>query len=259
MKCQRKASPYSACLRSRSCARFSPTTSMPASTSTAMSGSETYFVAATTVTWPPMSPRIRSYAARTASGDVADHSLPTSDAAVAAVREEVAAAGRADVDALDRRDARVVQNAFGDGPEIEVAAANGGGAEPCAVGVGDVLADLVATRPDARTDRGGEARAAQGCGTRFEDALEQPEPAGVQQGERRAAVAARERDGEAVRCELQHRHAWFVRPQAVALPPTLPGDRAVHGRGVHLAVHRERLGVGVDRRAQPPPVLVRVL
>ena len=50
MKCQRNASPYSACFRSRSCARFSPTTSTPASTSTAMSASETYFVAATIVT-----------------------------------------------------------------------------------------------------------------------------------------------------------------------------------------------------------------
>ena len=39
MKCQRKASPYSACFASRSCARFSPTTVIPASTSTAMSAS----------------------------------------------------------------------------------------------------------------------------------------------------------------------------------------------------------------------------
>ena len=50
MKCQRNASPYSACLRSRSCARFSPTTSTPASASIAISSTETYFVATTTVT-----------------------------------------------------------------------------------------------------------------------------------------------------------------------------------------------------------------
>ncbi len=56
MKCQRNASPYTACFASRSCARFSPTTSMPASTSSAMSASETYFVAATTVT-PGPTPR----------------------------------------------------------------------------------------------------------------------------------------------------------------------------------------------------------
>ena len=60
MKCQRNASPYSACLASRSCTRFSPTTSIPASASTAKSASGTYFVAATTVTPGPTSARIRS-------------------------------------------------------------------------------------------------------------------------------------------------------------------------------------------------------
>ena len=60
MKCQRNASPYTACFASRSWARFSPTTSIPASTSTAMSSSETYFVAATTVTPAPTSRLIRS-------------------------------------------------------------------------------------------------------------------------------------------------------------------------------------------------------
>src|SRR6185295_6339355 len=60
MKCQRNASPYSACLRSRSCARFSPTTSMPASASTPRSASATYFVAATIVTVSPTSARMRS-------------------------------------------------------------------------------------------------------------------------------------------------------------------------------------------------------
>ena len=60
MKCQRKASPYAACFASRSWARFSPIVSMPASASVARSSTETYFVAATTVTLGPTSSRIRS-------------------------------------------------------------------------------------------------------------------------------------------------------------------------------------------------------
>ena len=60
MKCHRNALPYRACFASRSCARFSPTTSMPASASTPSSSTETYFVAATTVTPEPASARIAS-------------------------------------------------------------------------------------------------------------------------------------------------------------------------------------------------------
>ena len=58
MKCQRNASPKAACLASRSWARFSPTTSTPASTSGERSS--TYFVAATIVTPGPSSVLIRS-------------------------------------------------------------------------------------------------------------------------------------------------------------------------------------------------------
>ena len=57
MKCQRNASPYAACLAARSWARFSPTTSTPASARIAMSCSATYFVAATIVTAGPSSSR----------------------------------------------------------------------------------------------------------------------------------------------------------------------------------------------------------
>src|SRR3954462_5385392 len=110
MKCQRKASPYSACLRSSSCARFSPTTSTPASTRTAMSASETYFVAATIVTCSPTSARMRADAVRTASGDVADHPLPAGDAGIAAVGEVLVVAGGAHIGTLDRSHTRVAQD-----------------------------------------------------------------------------------------------------------------------------------------------------
>src|SRR5947209_16381480 len=108
MKCHRNVSPYSACLRSRSCARFSPTVRTPASASTAMSLGETYFVAATIVTPSPISLWMRARFVRTVSGDVADHSLTTRDAAVAAVREETVRIARsAEVEALERADTRL--------------------------------------------------------------------------------------------------------------------------------------------------------
>src|SRR4051794_1183055 len=121
MKCHRNASPYSACLRSSSCARFSPTTSTPASTSTDMSASETYFVAATIATCSPTSARMRSYAARTASGDVADHPLPAGHAGVTAVREVLVVAGGAHVCALDHPPPPVAPDTFGARPEGEAA------------------------------------------------------------------------------------------------------------------------------------------
>ncbi len=60
MKCQRKSSPNRSCFASRSCARFSPTTSTPASARTAISSTDTYFVAATIVTPGPTSALISS-------------------------------------------------------------------------------------------------------------------------------------------------------------------------------------------------------
>src|SRR3954451_20046000 len=188
MKCQRNASPYSACLRSSSCARFSPTTSTPASTSTAMSASETYFVAATIVTCSPTSARMRSYAARTASGDVADHPVPAGHAGVTAVREVLVVAGGAHVCALDGRHARVAQDTLGDGPEVEVASAHCLAAEAVAVGRRDVVADLVTAWADPRADGGAKCTRAECCDPRLDDPCEEPEATRVQERERRPAV-----------------------------------------------------------------------
>src|SRR4051794_24972767 len=123
MKCQRNASPYSACFSSRSCARFSPTTRTPASTSTARSADGTYFVAATTVTPAPTSACTRSRRARTSAGDSTDHALHAAPGAVAAVREEeLRVAARAQVDAFHVVDAGATQRAFRRRPQVEVAA-----------------------------------------------------------------------------------------------------------------------------------------
>src|SRR3954447_15559688 len=259
MKCQRNASPYSACLRSSSCARFSPTTSTPASTSTAMSASETYFVAATIVTRSPTSSRMRSYAARTASGDVADHPLSPGDAGVTAVREVLAVAGGAHVCTLDRRHARVVQDPLGDGPEVEVASAHGLGAEAVAVGRRDVVAHFVTARPDPRSDGGGKCTVAECGDPPLDDPCEEPEPARVQERERRPAVVASECDRETVRRQLQHRDARLVGPEPVAFTAALAWDSPVHRRRVNLAVHRQPTGIGIHCLAEAVTVLLDVV
>src|SRR4051812_26851803 len=122
MKCQRNASPYSACFASRSWARFSPTTVTPASTSAAISGSETYFVAATTVTFGPTSACTRASRSRITSGDGTDHPLDAAGPAVAPVREEqLGVVAGAERNALDARDPGCAERALGRTPEVELA------------------------------------------------------------------------------------------------------------------------------------------
>src|SRR3954470_9094098 len=259
MKCQRKASPYSACLRSSSCARFSPTTSTPASTSKAMSASETYFVAATIVTCSPTSARMRSYAARTASGDVADHPLPTGDAGVTAVREVLVVAGGAHVCALDRRHARVAQNTLGDCPEVEVASTDCLGAEAFAVARRDVVADLVTARPDPRSDGRGKSTRTERLDSRLDDPREKPKATRVQERERRPAVVASDRDRQTVGGELQHGDARLVGPEPVAFAAALARDSAVHRRGMDLAIHCQATGIGIHSLAEAAAVLLDVV
>src|SRR4029079_108568 len=100
--CPRKASPSSPCFASRSCARFSPTTGIPASASTAKSATLTYFVAATIVTAGPTAALTRSNRSRSSAGDSTDDPLDAAPRAAAAVREEeLLVAACAEVDALD--------------------------------------------------------------------------------------------------------------------------------------------------------------
>src|SRR5690242_2875228 len=67
MKSQLKRSPHRSRLASRSCSRFSPTSSIPASASAPMSASRTYLVAARISTSGPASRRMRSRLACTRS------------------------------------------------------------------------------------------------------------------------------------------------------------------------------------------------
>src|SRR5262249_13404836 len=122
MKCQRKASPYSACFRSRSCARFSPTTVTPASTSAAISASATYFVAATIVTELPICAWMPASRARISSGESTDHALGAALTAAPSMGEEqLRMTARAEIDPVDTLHARRQQCALGRQREIEPA------------------------------------------------------------------------------------------------------------------------------------------
>src|SRR4051812_23650276 len=121
MKCQRNASPYSACFASRSCARFSPTTVTPASSSAVICASGTYFVAATIVTAGPTSACTRSKRARISGGDGTDHALHAAGEPVAAMREEeLRMVARAEVEPFDTLDARPPEGPLGGAPEVEL-------------------------------------------------------------------------------------------------------------------------------------------
>src|SRR5262249_4445945 len=134
------------------------------------------------------------------------------------MREEVGATRGADVYALDGFDAGLAQDPLRRGPEVEVAAAQHVVAEAVAIRTGDVVADLVAARPDPRTDRGRETLASEGRDAGLDDSFEQSHPSRVKQGERRTPCRTRERDRETVRRQLQHRHTRVVGPQPVPLP-----------------------------------------
>src|SRR5438270_1506102 len=253
MKCQRNASPYSACFASRSCARFSPTTVMPASTSLAMSGRSTYFVAATIVTSGPTTERTCSKRSRIASGDSTDHSLDTAGVPVAPMREEeLRMVVRAEVDALDVLDASRTQGAFRRAPQVEVPIDG----QVVVEETGHLRPDLVAARADRGPDHG-RLRALAEAGHAVRDhAFAQPAPARVQNGDRARLVRADNRDRQAVRGHREHRQLHLVRPQAVTGLAACARVRAVHRRRMPLAVEREPLRRQTERLARKATVLL---
>src|SRR6476661_2137610 len=172
---------------------------MPASARATMSSSDTYFVAATTVTSGPTSALICSYRARICSGDVGDHPLAACASRVAPVREEqVRVAGRAEIGAVDVGDAGSVQRALGGRPQVEPAPADDVGAVPLAERPGDLVTDLVAAWADPGADRRRQPGASErGDGVR-DDSRQEATPADVQRRDRRRpAVRPGDRDRQA--------------------------------------------------------------
>ena len=148
---------------------------------------------------------------------------------------------------MDLAHARGAERPLGRAPEVEPAVVHDSRAEPLAERIRHLLPDLVAARPDARADRGGEP-AAECRGAALDDPGEQAPPADVECGDRRpCAVRPCERDRQAVGGEDEQRLAGRIRPEAVAGPAA--SGRTPDRRAVNLASVREQLGLGADLRA----------
>src|SRR5687767_13536480 len=91
-------------------------------------------------------------------------------------------AGRAEIEPLDRLHPGVAQHALVQGPQVEVAALEGFGAEARSILVRDLVSDLVAARPDSRADDRCQPTAQRGDSC-LDDALQQPETSRVQESE----------------------------------------------------------------------------
>src|SRR5262245_27094966 len=224
-----------------------------------MSSSDTYFVAATTVTPGPTSARTSSYRALICSGDVGDHPLPAGPPCVTAVREEqIRVAGRAQVRASHVRDSCGAQGALGGGPEVEPPVPHHLVTVTLAERRGDLLPDLVAARTDPGADRRRERASSERCDSASDDPAQQAAPADVQRRDRgRPAVGAGNRDRQAVGGEDEQRLSGRVGPEPVTRLPR-PG-RPRDGGSVHLPVVAEKLRVGPELRAEPAAVLRHML
>src|SRR5207247_7358518 len=140
----------------------------------------------------------------------------------------------ADVEPVDLRTAGLSQLSFGCLPEVELPAAHDPGAKALAVRGGDLIADLVAAGADRRPDRRGHGPAERGH-ARLDDAGEQPDPARMQDADRRrSSVLADERDRQAVGGERKDGQPRLIGPEPVALDATaLARPSAVDELGVH--------------------------
>src|SRR5919106_6475445 len=267
MKSHMKRSPCSSCLARRSWARFSPTSSMPASASAGRSAASTYLVAASTSTSGPIRSRTRSRLRRTVSASIQyDHSrLAPRDAVVPTVREvEVGVAAGAAVEVLDIRDAG------GGEPGVDHLAQ----VEHAAVGSAtDVLelrehlgADLVAAPADAGAD-GGRRGALEALHRPLDDAAREGAPAAVEHG---GPAAVGEGDGEAVGDEHEQGQPALGREVAVDPRELLPARLGVdvlrigtvpvaEVAAMDLPAHHDTLGLHPRAVREASPVLGDVL
>src|SRR5919106_4138989 len=159
MKSQVNRSPCASCFASRSWARFSPTSSMPASASAGRSAASTYLTAARISMSGPICSRTDSSLRRTCSESIAhdDARLAAGHATVAPVREiQLGLAAGAAVHVLDLGHARRGELRGYDDPEVEHAA----GHRPVDVRerLEHLLPPLVAAAADPGADRGGRRR-----------------------------------------------------------------------------------------------------
>src|SRR5262245_57083109 len=124
-------------------------------------------------------------------------------------------------------------------------------------GSGDVLAHLVAARPDARPDRRRHVPAAEGGDRCRHDSGEEAAPADVREREGGPAAQPHERDGHAVGGDYHDRFAELVGPDRVRLDAA--PARAHDIRAVHLPWPADTLWMSTGRGVEPLPVLLHEL
>ena len=159
---------------------------------------------------------------------------------------------RADIDPVDAVDACRPKQAVGGCPEVEHPVRRQVGVEA----LGNLRPDLVAARPDRRAYAGRFGAVAERCDAGCDQPAGEPLPARVQNGKSSLTGCRGDDDRQAVGRHRQKGHSCLVRPEAVAFDSAPAGVRAVHGRGVDLAVQRERHAVEPERLACDSPVLL---
>src|SRR4051812_3324321 len=265
MKSQLKSSRCASCFATKSWARFSPTSSTPASARTGSSSAGTYLIAAQISTSPMRSRtdsrllRIRA-ASRplNCSGTQHQPGLPPRDAGIATVREvQILPAARAAVEVLDLLDAAGAQLVLGDDPQVEHPAL-GGAVDVLELGA-HLVAHLVAAASDPRP-HGGRGGLVEHRQRPPDDSAGQAAPAAVEHGH---PVAARERHRVAVGHQHEQGEPAPGARMAIDARQLLPrrGERAAgviplaYVRSVDLPAHDHRLRPHAHGLSQPPPVL----
>ena len=210
-----------------------------------MSASETYLVAATTVTAGPTADCTSSKRARIWSGDSTEHPLCTSRAAASPVREEeLGMTLRAEISAFDRLDTGRPQGALGRRPEVQPSLDGEVGVEESR----NLVAHLVTARTDCRAEDRRLCARPERRDARGDDPFGEPSPTRVQYGERPRAVAPRNRDRQAVRGHGEQRQPRLVAPEPVTRLAPLRRVCMVDRRRVHLPVESQLLRVETEKR-----------
>src|SRR5829696_2663015 len=182
MKSQVNRSPCASCFASRSCARFSPTSSIPASARAGRSPASTYLTAASISMSGPICSRTDSSLRRTRSGSIAhdDARLAAGHASVAAVgKVELRLAAGAPVHVLDVRDPGRLELCGDDHAQVEHP--RGGGSFDAGERIEHLVADLVAAAPDAWPDSRDGWRG-EACERLLDNPAGQRAPAAVEHG-----------------------------------------------------------------------------
>ena len=263
MKCQRKASPYWACLRGEILGAVLADDLDPGLGERGqVLGGHVLGRSDDRHLRPELAADALVVARGPSSGDKANDSLPPRDALVAAVREEaLGRARRAEVDAVDARAAGRAQGSLGDAPEVELPVAHE--AEPEARG-GTAPRPPRPPRsstgrsPARRPRRRGRRRAP----ARPKSAIPPSRPRQPACRTASAGVPPFARASAIGRQSAASASSGSPRSSVQSPSPRSPREPACGAQDVGrvvLVVHAQRVGVGADLGAETPAVLVHPL